>query len=219
MSMRVILMGLVTLCGRIGPGIMGSAFDRRRLEDARAATDASLMGAGTLRAGDPEMRGPGGVHIPGRIRSIITASGRIPAEGKALFQNGSRPIVFTGRDRADALRQDLGSRAEVISLPSGACGLSVRKALEHLGARGARSVMIEGGARLNYSALAEGVVDEILLTISPRISGEIGAPSLADGIRSLHDPSGRFELAECRPVPETGEVFLRYMIRAGRQNG
>jgi len=217
--MRVILMGLATLCGRIGPGIMGSAFDRLRLEDARAATDASLMGAGTLRAGDPEMRGPGGVHIPGRIRAIITASGRIPAEEKALFQNGSRPIVFTGRDRADALRQDLGTSAEVVSLPSGACGLSVRKAIEYIEACGARSVIIEGGSRLNYSALAEGVVDEILLTLSPRISGEIGAPSLADGIRSLYDPSGGFELAECRPVPETGEVFLRYIIGAGRRHG
>lgn len=213
--MHVVLIGLATLCGRIGPGITGSALDRRRLEDARAATDASLMGAGTLRAGDPEMRGPQGVILPGRMRAIITGSARIPTEGKALFREGPRPIVFTGRDQAYALRQVLGPRAEVVPLPSGAQGLSIRAACEYLASRGVRSLLIEGGSRLNYSALAEGVVDELLLTLSPRISGERGAPSLADGPRTLYEALGGFELAECRPEPKTGEVFFRYIIRKG----
>ncbi|MFH1020748.1 MAG: hypothetical protein V1782_09120 [Pseudomonadota bacterium] len=65
--MLVTIIAASTICGRIGPGLTGSPVDRGLLEKMRAATDASLLGAETLRLGDPEMRGPEGHLLPQRI--------------------------------------------------------------------------------------------------------------------------------------------------------
>jgi len=99
----------------------------------------------------------------------------------------------------------------VVSLPEGVHGLSVRAAISILGQMGASTVLIEGGAMLNYAALSEGVVDEIYHTIAPKISGERGAASLADGPRHLGEPFLALRLLECHAA-DTGEVFLRYEV-------
>lgn len=178
----------------------------------RMTTDASLLGAGTLREGYPEMRGVGGVILENRIRAIITMSGEIPIEGQKLFHLGPPPVVFTGRGQARSLGKAIGHKARVVSLPEGTHGLSISAAISDLGRMGAKTVLIEGGAKLNYSALSEGVVDEILLTIAPKLSGEEGAASLADGPVYLGKPFLPLELLECRPA-STGEIFLRYKVK------
>ena len=214
--MKVFLICITTACGRITPGKIGSPKDRRHLEDMRMMTDASLLGAGTLREGDPEMRGVGGIIPENRIRAIITMSGKIPIEGQRLFQMGPPPVVFTSRDQAPSLDEALGHKARVVSIPEGTHGLSVGAAISDLGRMGARTVLIEGGAMLNYAALSEGVVDEIYLTIAPKLSGEEGAASLADGPRHLGEPFLSLKLLECHTA-ETGEVFLRYKVgQAGK---
>ncbi|MEA1991363.1 MAG: hypothetical protein U9N58_04090, partial [Thermodesulfobacteriota bacterium] len=82
--MKAFLICITTACGRITPGTIGSPRDRRHLEDMRMMTDASLLGAGTLREGDPEMRGTGGIIPKNRIRAIIPMSGKIPIKGQRL---------------------------------------------------------------------------------------------------------------------------------------
>ncbi len=214
--MKVFLICITTACGRITPGNIGSPKDRRHLEDMRMTTDASLLGAGTLREGDPEMRGTGGIIPKNRIRAVITMSGRIPVEGRRLFQMGPPPVVFTSSDHVPSLGKTLGHKARVVSLPEGIHGLSVGAAISDLGRMGARTVLIEGGAMLNYAALSEGVVDEIYLTIAPKLSGEEGAASLADGPRHLGEPFFSLKLLECHTAA-TGEVFLRYKVgQAGK---
>ena len=102
--------------------------------------------------------------------------------------------------------------AAPIRLAPGPQELSVASALEKLAALGAESVLIEGGGRLNYAALAEGVVDEIYLTIMPSVLGEKKAASLADGPESLGQPFLPLEMLSCEPV-SSGEVFLHYRVK------
>jgi riboflavin biosynthesis pyrimidine reductase len=213
---KVFLICITTACGRMTPGNIGSPKDRRHLEAIRMMTDASLLGAGTLREGDPEMRGDGGIIPNNRIRAVITMSGKIPVKGRRLFQMGPPPVVFTSRDQAPSLGEVLGHRARVVSLPEGIHGLSISAAILEMGRMGAKTVLIEGGAILNYAALSEGVVDEIYHTIAPKLSGEAGAASLADGPRHLGEPFLSLKLLECHTA-ETGEVFLRYKVgQAGK---
>lgn len=129
---------------------------------------------------------------------------------------GPPPVVFTSRDHVPSLGEALGHKARVVSLPEGTHGLSVGAAISEIGRMGARTVLIEGGAMLNYAALSEGVVDEIYLTIAPKLSGEEGAASLADGPRHLGEPFLSLKLLECH-TETTGEVFLRYKVgQAGK---
>ena len=210
--MKVILVGAVTICGRISPAGYGSLLDRRRLEEARDKTGASIMGANTLRRENPEMRGTNGSLPPDRTRAIISRSGFIPVRDKNLFAHGPRPVVFTGEDNVFSLQSKLKGKAQVVPLPEGPYGLSLQAALDFFTGRGVESVLIEGGAQLNYAALAEGVADEILLTVIPYVSGEHGAAAFADGPRHLGNPFQELELLSAEPV-STGELFLHYRIK------
>lgn len=210
--MKVIIIAAGTICGRIGPGLTGSPVDRRFLEKMRAATDASLLGAETLRQGDPEMRGPEGCILPQRIRGFITLSGDIPEKEKKIFKNGPPPLIFTGEATASGLRYRLGDLAQVVSLPAECAGeLSLAAALAYLSKIGVSSVLIEGGGRLNYACLRQGVVDEILLTLTPKLSGDRNAASLCSGPSPLGDPFLSLALVSCETA-ETGELFVKYRV-------
>ncbi|MHB1014282.1 MAG: RibD family protein [Desulfurivibrionaceae bacterium] len=213
--MLVTIIAASTICGRIGPGLTGSLLDRGLLEKMRAATDASLLGAETLRQGDPEMRGPEGCLLPKRIRGFITQSGDIPVAGKKVFQQGPPPLIFTGETAAMGLRHRLGGLAQVVTLPeySGG-GLSLAAALAHLAELGATSVLVEGGGRLNYACLHQGVVDEILLTLTPKLSGDQRGAAMCGGPGPLGDPFLPLALVSCEAAA-SGEVFLKYRVSKG----
>jgi len=211
-GVKVTIIAASTICGRIGPGLTGSPIDRGFLEKMRAATDASLLGAETLRQGDPEMRGPEGLLLPERIRAFITQSGDIPLAGRRVFQHGPPPLIFTGAAAAAGLRSRFGTLAQIVTLPTdSAGGLSLAAALAHLAKSGAASVLVEGGGRLHYACLQQGVVDEILLTLTPKISGDQGAASLCAGPAPLGEPFLSLALVSCEAT-ETGEVFLKYRV-------
>ena len=209
--MKVILVGATTICGRIHPAGQGSRLDRRRLEEFRDKTQASIMGANTLRLDNPEMRGTNNILHPDRVRAIISQSGYVPIKGKKLFAHGPRPVVFTSECKMSALQDRLQGRADVVPLPAGQYGLSLKAALDYLAAKGVESLLVEGGARLNYNILAEGVADEILLTVMPSVSGDWKAPAFADGPNHLGSPFLRLELLGCEPAA-SGEIFLQYRI-------
>lgn len=210
--MRVILIGAITLCGRISPPVMGSVVDRRLLEKMRQKTAAGLIGAGTLRVEDPEMRGRHGEFPVGWLRAIISGSGDIPIENKKIFRNGPPPLIFTSREAVENLRRRVADRARVIGLPTGPAGLSIRALCDELSGLGAESLLVEGGARLNYGVLREKVVDEILLTITPNISGDENAGTMVEGPGPLGAPFQSLELVSCESVETTGEIFLRYRV-------
>lgn len=213
--MLVTIIAASTICGRIGPGLAGSPVDRGFLEKMRAATDASLLGAETLRQGDPEMRGPEGRLLSNRIRGFITQSGDIPVTGRKIFEQGEPPLIFTGEAAAAGLRHRLGDLGQVVTLPAeSAGGLSLAAALAHLAKLGAASVLVEGGGRLNYACLRQGVVDEILLTLTPKLSGDQGAAALCGGPGPLGEPFLPLALVSCEGAA-TGEVFLKYRVRKG----
>jgi riboflavin biosynthesis pyrimidine reductase len=211
-EMRVSLIAASTICGRIGPNLMGSSVDRAFLEEMRGATDASIIGAGTLRSADPEMRGPGGVLPQKRIRCIVTASGKIPVAGKKLFQHRPPPVVFAPDLFADELRELVRDHGEVVGLAASDTGISLRSVLQFLKGRGVGSVLIEGGGGLNYAALAEQVVDEIFLTLMPAVSGQQDGVLFCHGKTSLPSFAGKLHLVSCR-AERTGEVFLHYQVK------
>ncbi|MBU0965492.1 MAG: RibD family protein [Proteobacteria bacterium] len=214
--MKVIMIAATTLCGRISPAPLGSELDRRFLERMRDETDASLMGSGTLRHADPEMRGTGG-NLQQRLRAFITFSGDIPLQGKKVFASGPAPLVFAALERRQDLMRRLVGRAEVIALPAGLGGLSLAAAIAELERRGARSVLIEGGASFNYSALQQRVVDELMVTVTPKLSGDAQAASLVDGPAALGSPLLSLELISCLPQP-SGEIFVHYQVCYEEEN-
>jgi 3,4-dihydroxy 2-butanone 4-phosphate synthase/GTP cyclohydrolase II len=142
----------------------------------RAAHDAILVGIGTILSDNPRLT----VRlVAGKNPQPIVADSRLrfPLSANLLCQHPLSPWIAAGTS-ADASRQHVleAAGARVLRLPMNARGqVNLTALLERLGTLGIRSVMVEGGARIITSFLAERLVDHIVLTVAPRLVGGIRA--------------------------------------------
>jgi riboflavin-specific deaminase-like protein len=203
--------GRTTLDGKSGG--LGNEADRELFHALREQVDAILVGTGTLRAErygpfvrDPERRArreaAGLAATP--MGCVVTRSLRLP-DDIALFEDpGSAIAVYTS---ADADPPAVAARLELTRLPSEM--LTMTSALEHLLAHhGVRSVLCEGGPTILGALLHEGLVDELFLSLAPRLVAGHG-PGVVEG-PALPVPA---ELDLAWVLESDGELFLRYVAR------
>jgi GTP cyclohydrolase II len=117
--------------------------------------------------------------VEGKNPQPIVADSRLrfPLSAHLLCAHPLAPWIATGEpaevDRQRVLEE---AGARVLRLPMNTRGhVDLTALLERLGALGVRSVMVEGGARIITSFLAERLVDHIVLTVAPRLVGGIRA--------------------------------------------
>jgi riboflavin biosynthesis pyrimidine reductase len=84
---------------------------------------------------------------------------------------------------------------------------SVSEAVQHLGDHGARRILCEGGPTLNAALFEAGLVDELFVTIAPKLVGGASPLTLVQG---GHFRQIRLELRSLNEVD--GELFLRYAV-------
>ena len=80
-------------------------------------------------------------------------------------------------------------------MPPAAAGLSLASVLRDLGKREMSRVLVEGGARVFGSLFAEGLVDRVMVVVSPQVLGS------ADALGPVAGPDGR-ELLEALEVAD-----------------
>lgn len=151
----------------------------------RALFDAIVVGAGTVRADDPQLT-TREVVGPSPVRVIVDTNRRLHAEYK-VFRDGPETLLLTAPDSAPGIRH---GQAEILRLPRHGEGLDVVVLLEMLAARGLRRVFVEGGGITVSRFLAAGMLDRLHVTVAPLLLGsgvpaftlpEVAAP--ADGLR------------------------------------
>ncbi len=167
---------------------------RRKVHAMRAAHDAVLVGAGTVRADDPTLtvRDMGAVRQPVRI----VASGRLDMGAANLLATiDHAPLWLCHGANVDAQTWvDLGAK----SFP---CDLQGRQIdpvdmMHKLAAAGLTRVFCEGGGSLAASLLGAGLVDEIVGFTAGIVLGAEGTPSIgAMGLDRLAN-APRFDLVE-----------------------
>ncbi|MFM9045741.1 MAG: bifunctional diaminohydroxyphosphoribosylaminopyrimidine deaminase/5-amino-6-(5-phosphoribosylamino)uracil reductase RibD [Solirubrobacterales bacterium] len=146
----------------------------------RAASDGVAVGAGTVRADDPRLtaRGVDAAKQPRRI--LFGGSDSIEPESAVLEDLGEAPVLLITRpgELAGSPPDPTGLGVEVIEV-EGVDGPSrFGSALDALGERGIRSILLEGGPRLAGSALEAGCVDRLEVFVAPRLLGE--GPSMVE---------------------------------------
>jgi 2,5-diamino-6-(ribosylamino)-4(3H)-pyrimidinone 5'-phosphate reductase len=108
----------------------------------------------------------------------IDASGRLAWETNDI--DGDHVVAVLSERVADDYLAGLRERG-VSYLLAGARDVDLAAALEKIGARfPVRTLMLEGGGRINGGMLAAGLVDEVSLLIAPVVDGRIGTPALFD---------------------------------------
>lgn len=181
----------ITLDGRIGTRqfdhvAIGTRADRDYMSVLRARADAVLVGGRTFRnwplplvpdpaaiarlaaAGFPDTEVP---SLEGRtwINAVVTRSLDLPREGRFYQDPRVKPLFLSATPGE--------MPGEVVVAPE----VSVPWLIEQLAARGVQRLLVEAGGDLLFQLIAADVVDELYVTVCPRLLGGRGAPSLLDG--------------------------------------
>jgi 2,5-diamino-6-(ribosylamino)-4(3H)-pyrimidinone 5'-phosphate reductase len=138
----------------------------------------------------------------------IDASGRLAWESNDI--DGDHVVAILSERVSDDYLAFLRQR-EVSYLLAGGRDVDLAVALEKIAARfGVRTLMLEGGGRINGGMLRAGLIDELSLLLAPVADGRIGTPALFD-----IDSDG---VAPCKLTLESVErraedvVWLRYRV-------
>ncbi|GHH83232.1 dihydrofolate reductase family protein [Streptomyces capitiformicae] len=215
----VLLSAAVSLDGYLddtGPErlLLSGPADFDRVDEVRAASDAILIGAGTLRTDNPRLL----VNSPERratriaaglpeypLKVAVSASGDLDPAAQ-FWHTGGEKVVYTTDKGAERLR-GAGIAADVVPLGT---ELDWPAILAHLGAvRGIRRLMVEGGGRVHTQLLQQGLADELQLAVAPVLVGETDAPRMFGTGAYPGGPRNRLRVLETRPVGDV--VLIRYV--------
>jgi riboflavin-specific deaminase-like protein len=203
-----------------GVSSFGSKRDQEHLLELRATADAVMCGARTVES-DVVTLGPGPARFRRRrrrrglaeynLRILVSGSGSIRPDAQ-IFQYRFSPILLLTTARAGRGRiQRLSRRFDEIKV----CGkeqVDFVQALAWLRRRwGVRRLLCEGGGELNSALWRAGVVDELHLTVCPKIFGGRHAPTIAEGRDLNHlTEAAPLRLKSSQRVGE--EWFLVYRV-------
>ena len=178
--------------GNVTRGWITSDFARKHVQQLRHQHDAILVGVGTILADDPLLTDRTG--LPRRrplLRVILDSRLRLPTESRLVQHVNADVLVLCSIldiDRKRAL-ENRGVRVEQVAAARPDGRPDFRTVARHLGEQQITSLLIEGGATVNWDALAAGVVDKIFFYYAPKILAGSGSVPFAvgEGFRRMSD--------------------------------
>ena len=199
----------------------GSARDHAHLLALRATADAVMAGARTIDL-NPVNLGPGPVKYRRQrlrhglreynLRLIVSGSGSINPHAE-IFRHRFSPIVLLTTGRASRKQIDrLRPLVDEIHL-GGDTEIDFPATLRWLRAKWeVKRLLCEGGGQLNGALFKAGLVDELHLTVCPRLFGGRNAPTIADGL-GAETLAGAVPM-ELRSARRAGdEMFFVYRVK------
>jgi 2,5-diamino-6-(ribosylamino)-4(3H)-pyrimidinone 5'-phosphate reductase len=198
----------------------GSRRDQDHLLQLRATADAVMAGARTVDS-NPVNLGPGPTKYRRRrlrgglaefnLRIIVSRSGTVNPNAQ-VFQRKFSPIIILTTRRAIARRL---KKLRTVAAEVKICGtkeINFHRALRWLREKwGIKRLLCEGGGELNDALFRAGLVNELHLTVCPKIFGGQAAPTIADGLGA--GSLARATQLELQSARQHGdEMFLVYCV-------
>ncbi len=185
----VTLKGAASLDGRIatrtGDAMWVTSVEaREHARLLRRENDAILVGIGTVLADDPRLTvRPRNKRTGPFLRVVLDSSLRLSPRARLISTLGEGPIlVFAGPEASESrVRRLEKSGVTVEGLPLRRGRLNLRTALRRLAKRDVTRLLVEGGGEVHASFLEQGMADQLVLYLAPRIIGGRKARSLVGG--------------------------------------
>ena len=206
--------------GRFTP--FSSRRDREHMMELRATADAVMCGARTVEM-TGTILGNGGEKFRGLrlqrglaeypLRIIASGSGSINSTAKIFKKRFSPIIILTTARISKAKLKNLRAVADEVKI-CGKAEINFCNAFRWLSAKwNVRRLLCEGGGELHGALIHAGLVDELHLTLCPKIFGGKNAPTIADGegFFNLADAT-QFKLRSAQRVSD--ELFVIFNKRS-----
>jgi riboflavin-specific deaminase-like protein len=217
LNMASTLDGRASLDGR--SGAIGNRADRELFHALRAGVDAVMAGAGTVRVerygriipneATRERRRERGLDEE-PLACVVSARLSLPDDTPLLNEPSARVVIVT--PSAASLT---GASAQIEYVRAGRDGrLDLRLAMRELAERfGVRTLLCEGGPHLNAELLQAGVVDELFLSLAPKLTG--GEDVTGEALRIIAGATFAqpLELELLGALENESHLFLRYGLR------
>jgi riboflavin-specific deaminase-like protein len=215
--------GRASIGGR--SGAIGNRADRVLFHALRGAVDAVMVGAGTVRAErygrmirDEERRRRRTERgLPAEpLASIVSASLELPADLPLLSEPAAHVVILTPSEGSVG---EVAAHVEYVRAGRGSvCSLAT--ALAELHARfSVRTLLCEGGPRLNHDLLRAGLVDELFLSLAPMLAGGDDPERRTLRILAGDELSEPVQLELASALESESQLLLRYRVRASAGAG
>lgn len=176
----------------VSEGWVTGEIARAHVQQLRHQSDAIMVGVGTIIADNPLLTDRSG--LPRRrslLRVIVDSRLRLPLESRLV--NTCRKDVlaicsFAEEKRKQTLREH-GIRVEQLPAATPDGRPNMAKLVELLGQLEITSLLIEGGAMINWTALHSDIVDKVFLYYAPKLLAGTGAVpfATASGFKSMSE--------------------------------
>ncbi len=175
--------------GAASSGWITSEVARAHVQELRHQHDAIMVGVGTIVADDPRLTDRSGRPRRRPLLRVILDSGlRLPLESRLVKTAKDDVLVLCSfaEEKRKRQLQERGIRLQQVPAASGDGRPELRAAARCLGQMEITSLLIEGGAAVNWAALSSGAVDKVFLYYAPKILAGSGSVPFASGAGFAH---------------------------------
>ena len=179
---------------------------RLQVQKLRHRYAGIMVGVNTVIADNPMLncRLPEG-NSP--VRIICDTNLRTPLDAKVVKTANEIPtILATACGDEEKQKAYLEQGCEILCVSKKEGHIALSELMVSLGKRKIDSILLEGGAALNYSALREGIVNKVQAYLAPKIFGGSEAKSPVGG-KGVGLPEQAFFLKN-RRIQEIGDDIL-----------
>lgn len=167
---------------------------RERVHADRNRYSAIMVGVGTVLEDDPSLtcRIPGGRNP---LRIICDSNLRTPLTSQTVrTARDVRTLIATCCRQPERIHPYMDAGCEIVAIPPSGGRVDLNLLMHALNGRGIDSILLEGGATLNWEALRCGIVQKVQMYLAPKLLGGVNAKSPVGG-QGIEDPKNAIVLS------------------------
>lgn len=216
--MYVILNAAMSIDGKISTrkndSAISSKLDLVRVHKLRSTVDGIMIGISTVLGDDPMLNvrySATGTKNPTRI--IIDSKARIPLNSRIIESSNKIQTIIAVTHNASSrkIKEIQKKGAQVLVYGNGKVNL--RNLFQQLEKMGLKKIIVEGGGEINWSVLKLGLVNELVVTISPVVIGGRDAKTLVEGKGFTNISDGIKMKLSNKIIQNENEIILFYKLR------
>ena len=193
---------------------ISSKLDLVRVHKLRSTVDGIMIGISTVLEDDPMLNvrfSTTGMKNPTRI--IIDSKARIPLNSRIIDSSNKIQTIIAVTHNASSrkIKEIQKKGAQVLVYGNGKVNL--RNVFKQLEKMGLKKIIVEGGGEINWSVLRLGLVNELVVTISPVVIGGRDAKTLVEGKGFTNISDGIKMKLSNTIIQNKNEIVLFYKLR------